>query len=237
MDILHQTTLLTEDIKILVINSREDERNFLYTTLKNEGFMVFTSSDGKGAISKAIEVSAHLIILDVEIDELDGIETCKELRAIPECNSSSIMFLSSRSEDYTQIAALDAGADEYILKPIRPRVLISRIKALMRRFTPTSRPIIEVNGNITIDKHSHSIRIGKKEISLSKKEFDLLNLLASKPGKVYSRQAIHELVWNGDLEVSDRIIDVHIWKLRQKLGKDRIKTLKGIGYKMELRLQ
>lgn len=224
-----------DDIKILIANSNNDERDSISATLKNEGFIVFTASDGRSAVSKSMEIAPHLIILDVEMNGMDGIETCKELRSLPECINANIMFLSARVEDYTQIAALDAGADEYIVKPIRPRVLISRVKALMRRINAKYKHAVKIPGNIIIDKYSHSIRMGKKDISLSKKEFDLLNLLASKPGKVYSRQAIHEIVWNGDVEVNDRIIDVHIWKLRQKLGKDKIKTLKGIGYKIELK--
>jgi two-component system alkaline phosphatase synthesis response regulator PhoP len=221
-----------EDIRILIVNINKDERDFLFTTLKNEGYLVFTTTDGKTAVTKAKEISPHLIILDVVMPGMDGIETCKELKALPECAGCSIMFLSSREEDYTQIAALDAGADEYILKPIRPRVLISRVKALLRRTAMPAKNVTAFGRDMTIDSHSHTVKVGKTEVTLSKKEFDLLKLLTSKPGKVYSRQAIHEIVWNGDLEINDRIIDVHVWKLRQKLGKERIKTLKGIGYKM-----
>jgi|SRR6185312_459774 len=221
-----------EDIKILIVNTNKDEREFLSSTLKNEGYLVFTTTDGKTAVTKAREISPHLIILDVIMPGMDGIETCKELKSLPECAGCSIMFLSSREEDYTQIAALDAGADEYILKPIRPRVLISRVRALLRRIALPSKNVLAFGRDMSIDRHSHTVKMGKTEVTLSKKEFDLLKLLTSKPGKVYSRQAIHEIVWNGDLEINDRIIDVHVWKLRQKLGKERIKTLKGIGYKM-----
>ena len=223
-----------EDTKILLLENDKEVRDFLSENLKNEGYAVFIASDGRIAINKARQISPQLIILDVIIPEMDGIEICKELRALPECLNSRIMFLTSRTEDYTQIAALDAGADDYILKPIRPRVLISRVKALMRRSHQAYKDSVTIGGNVIIDRASRSVKIGNKEVVLSKKEFDLLELLASKPGKVYSRHAIHEIIWNGDLEIDDRIIDVHIWKLRQKLGRDRIKTLKGIGYKMEL---
>jgi two-component system alkaline phosphatase synthesis response regulator PhoP len=222
-----------EDTKVLLLDNDKEARDFISVNLKNEGYAVFIASDGKIAINKARQISPQLIILDVIIPEMDGIEICKELRALPECSNSRIMFLTSRTEDYTQIAALDAGADDYILKPIRPRVLISRVKALMRRNHQINKDSVTIGGNVIIDRTSRSVKIGNKEVVLSKKEFDLLELLASKPGKVYSRHAIHEIIWNGDLDIDDRIIDVHVWKLRQKLGKDRIRTLKGIGYKME----
>jgi len=222
-----------EDVKILVVDSNKEDREFISQVLKSGGFTVFTTADGKAAVTKAKEISPLIVILEVTLPDLDGIETCKEIRALPECSGSGIMFLTSRAEDYTQIAALDAGADDFVLKPIRPRVLISRIKSLVRRTSPPNKATVSLGKDLIIDKSSHSVKIGKKEISLSKKEFDLLELLISKPGKVYSRNVIHDLVWNGDLEINDRIIDVHIWKLRQKLGKERIITLKGIGYKIE----
>jgi len=223
-----------EDVNVLIVDNNKEERELISHILKGEGYSVFAVGDGKAAINKAKEISPLIIILEVTLPEMDGIETCKELRTLPECKHSGIMFLTSRTEDYTQIAALDAGADDYISKPIRPRVLSSRIKSLIRRTIKPDKGSIALGHDLFIDKPSRSVRIGKKEINLSKKEFDLLELLASKPGKVYSRQAIHDMVWNGDLEISDRIIDVHIWKLRQKLGKERIVTLKGIGYKMEV---
>jgi two-component system alkaline phosphatase synthesis response regulator PhoP len=222
-----------EDVKVLVVDSDKEERELLCNTLRNEGFSVFVSQDGRATVNKAKEIAPQLIVMDVVMEEMDGIEACKELRALPECNGTRIMFLSSRAEDYTQIAALDAGADDFILKPVRPRVFISRVKALMRRMASLNRSVVALGENMEIDKRSRTVKIGKSEILLSKKEFDLLELLISKPGKVYSREIIHELVWQGDVEISDRIIDVHIWKLRQKLGKGRIKTLKGIGYKIE----
>jgi two-component system alkaline phosphatase synthesis response regulator PhoP len=223
-----------DDIKILVVDSIKDDRDFIFQTLKNEGYSIFTASDGKTGVNKAKEISPLIIIMDVALPEIDGIEICKELRDIPECRNSGILFITSRTEDYTQIAALDAGADDYILKPVRPRVLISRIKSLIRRTQPHSKDTVNLGKDLIIDKSSRSVRIGKSEINLSKKEFDLLEFLISKPGKVYSRHDIHDKVWNDDLEINDRIIDVHIWKLRQKLGKKRIITLKGIGYKIEL---
>jgi two-component system, OmpR family, alkaline phosphatase synthesis response regulator PhoP len=222
-----------EDTKILLVDKDKGMRDFLSFNLKNEGYSVFIAADGKIGINKARQLSPQLIILDVVIPEMDGIEVCKELREMPECKNSRIMFLSSLTEDYTQIAALDAGADDYVLKPIRPRVLISRIKALMRRVPQTNKNLLSLGEDFLIDKSSHTVRIGDKLVTLSKKEFELLELLTAKPGKLYSRHAIHEIVWKGDMDIDDRIIDVHIWKLRQKLGKEKIKTLKGIGYKFD----
>jgi len=234
MAVTRKETFRADDIKILIVNHVEEERNSISAILKNEEFIIFSASNSRNAVSKAAEISPDLIILDVEMPGIDGIELCKELRTVPGCAISNIMFLSSRVEDCTQIAALDAGADEYIIKPVRPRVLISRVNALMRRINRYAKNMPETAGTLLIDKGSHSIKVDKKEIYLSKKEFDLLNLLASKPGKVYSRQAIYEIVWNGNIDVSDRIIDVHIWKLRRKLGRKKIITLKGIGYKIDL---
>ncbi len=169
-----------EDTKVLLLDNDKEARDFLSVNLKNEGYAVFIASDGKIAINKARQISPQLIILDVIIPEMDGIEICKELRALPECSNSRIMFLTSRTEDYTQIAALDAGADDYILKPIRPRVLISRVKALMRRNHQINKDSVTIGGNVIIDRTSRSVKIGTKEVVLSKKEFDLLELLASK---------------------------------------------------------
>lgn len=226
---------MTENTRILLVDDEPDVLDFLSFNLKKEGYEVFTASDGKSAIQAAKKVSPNLIILDVMMPEMDGIEACKELRTLPETKNSLIVFLTARTEDYSQIAGLDAGADDYISKPLKPRVLISRINALLRRRLNPDGPVgvVDVGGGIKINKESYSVTVGEEELSLPKKEFELLSLLASKPGKVFSREDILHKIWGEDVVVGDRTIDVHIRKLRQKLGEEKIKTLKGIGYKFE----
>jgi len=228
-------TIIMENIKILLVDDEPDVLEFLSFSLKKEGYDVFCASNGKEAVQIAKKVSPKLIVLDVMMPEMDGIETCKELRASNECKDSLIIFLTARTEDYSQIAGLDAGADDYVAKPIKPRVLISRISALLRRRTTPENgsTVVDVGGGISIDKESYTVKVGDTDLSLPKKEFELLNLLASKPGKVFSREDILHKIWGEDVVVGDRTIDVHIRKLRQKLGEEKIKTLKGIGYKFE----
>lgn len=224
-----------ENIKILLADDEPDVLDFLTFNLQKEGYQVLTATNGREAIKIAKKESPNLIILDVMMPETDGIEACKELRTMPECKNALIIFLTARTEDYSQIAGLDSGADDYVSKPIKPRVLISRIKALMRRKSTEEEVsgIIDVGGGITIDKDAHIVKMGGTELSLPRKEFELLNLLASKPGKVFSREDILHKIWGEDVVVGDRTIDVHIRKLRQKLGEEKIKTIKGIGYKFE----
>jgi len=224
-----------ENIRILLVDDEPDVLDFLSFNLQKEGYEVHTASNGREAIQVAKKVSPNLILLDVMMPEMDGIEACKELRTLPESKNALIIFLTARTEDYSQIAGLDAGADDYVAKPIKPRVLVSRIKALLRRrgLAEDTSSVVDVGGGITIDKESYSVKLGKTELSLPKKEFELLNLLASKPGKVFSREDILHKIWGEDVIVGDRTIDVHIRKLRQKLGEEKIKTLKGIGYKFE----
>jgi two-component system alkaline phosphatase synthesis response regulator PhoP len=224
-----------ENIRILLVDDEPDVLDFLSFNLQKEGYDVHTASNGREAIQVAKKVSPNLILLDVMMPEMDGIEACKELRTLPESKNALIIFLTARTEDYSQIAGLDAGADDYVSKPIKPRVLVSRIKALLRRrgLAEDVSGVVDVGGGITIDKESYSVKLGKTELSLPKKEFELLNLLASKPGKVFSREDILHKIWGEDVIVGDRTIDVHIRKLRQKLGEEKIKTLKGIGYKFE----
>ncbi len=224
-----------ENIRILLVDDEPDVLDFLSFNLQKEGYEVHTASNGREAIQVAKKVSPNLILLDVMMPEMDGIEACKELRTLPESKNALIIFLTARTEDYSQIAGLDAGADDYVSKPIKPRVLVSRIKALLRRrgLAEDTSGVVDVGGGITIDKESYSVKLGKTELSLPKKEFELLNLLASKPGKVFSREDILHKIWGEDVIVGDRTIDVHIRKLRQKLGEEKIKTLKGIGYKFE----
>ncbi len=219
--------------KILLVDDEQDILDFLSYNLKKEGYEVFTANNGKTAISVAKKEIPHLIILDVMMPEMDGIETCRELREINSLKNILIAFLSARNEDYSQIAGFEVGADDYINKPIKPRVLISRIKALLRRHhTEELSPQI-VLGSIKIDKEKHVVYHLEKEIILPKKEFNLLVLLSSKPGKVFTREYILEQVWGDDVVVGDRTIDVHVRKLREKLGDSFIKTIKGIGYKFE----
>ncbi|HTB05550.1 MAG TPA: response regulator transcription factor [Bacteroidia bacterium] len=224
-----------ENARILLVDDEPDVLEFLSFNLKKEGYEVYTACDGRNAIQTAKKVLPNLIVLDVMMPEMDGIEACKELRNMPETKNSFIIFLTARTEDYSQIAGLDAGADDYVSKPIKPRVLVSRIKALLRRSSPADQhtDVMDVGGGISINKESYTVTVGAEELSLPKKEFELLYLLASKPGKVFSREDILHKIWGGDVVVGDRTIDVHIRKLRQKLGEEKIKTLKGIGYKFE----
>src|SRR5687767_6419672 len=226
--------------KILLVDDEQDILEFLSYNLRKEGYEVFTSTNGKKAVEIAKEVKPHLIILDVMMPDLDGIETCRELRAIDDLKDTVISFLTARGEDYSQIAGFDAGADDYITKPIKPRVLISRVQALLRRYNPNDKPsktngssqTIQV-GQITIDREAYLIKHKGEEIQLPKKEFELLALLASKPGKVFTRDEILKTVWGDDVVVGDRTIDVHVRKLREKLGEDYIRTVKGVGYKFD----
>lgn len=224
------------EYKILLVDDEPDILEFLSYNLKKEGYNVFTANNGKEAVTVAKKETPHLIILDVMMPDMDGIETCREIRDIPGLTDVMIAFLTARSEDYSQIAGFDVGADDYINKPIKPRVLISRIKALLRRGanSDNSKSTDKVDmGGIKIDRERYLIIQDGKEINLPKKEFELLALLASKPGKVFTRDVILDKVWGGDVVVGDRTIDVHIRKLREKLGEEFIKTVKGIGYKFE----
>ncbi len=221
--------------KILLVDDEHDILEFLSYNLKKEGYLVFTAANGKEALEVATREIPDLILLDVMMPDMDGIETCRQIRELPALSNVMIAFLTARNEDYSQIAGFDVGADDYINKPIKPRVLISRIKALLRRTrsaaTPT--PATMDMGGIRIDRERYLIVQNGNEIILPKKEFELLSLLASKPGKVFTRESILDKVWGGDVVVGDRTIDVHIRKLREKLGEDFIKTVKGIGYKFE----
>ena len=226
---------MSTEQKILLVDDEQDILEFLSYNLKKEGYSVFTANNGKEAITVAKKVRPDLIILDVMMPDMDGIETCRGLREIPELKNVMIAFLTARNEDYSQIAGFDVGADDYINKPIKPRVLISRIKALLRRGIGTESGTIDKidTGGFKIDRERYVIEKNGVEINLPKKEFELLALLASKPGKVFTREVILDLVWGGDVVVGDRTIDVHIRKLREKIGDDFIKTIKGIGYKFE----
>jgi two-component system, OmpR family, alkaline phosphatase synthesis response regulator PhoP len=223
------------NLKILLADDEPDVLEFLSFNLQKEGYTVYTATNGREAVEMAKKVIPNLILLDVMMPEMDGVEACREIKTLPQCKDTMILFLTARTEDYSQIAGLDAGADDYISKPIKPRVLLSRIKALLRRRikVDSEQSSFEVGEGIRINRENYSVTIDDKEIFLPKKEFELLSLLASKPGKVFSRESILLKIWGEDVVVGDRTIDVHIRKLRQKLGEDIIKTLKGIGYKFE----
>ncbi len=221
--------------KILLVDDEADILEFLSYNLKKEGYRVFTANNGKEAVTVAKKENPDIIILDVMMPDMDGIETCREIRDLPGLKDVMIAFLTARNEDYSQIAGFEVGADDYINKPIKPRVLSSRIKALLRRSGSTEAAAsdkVEMGG-IKIDRERYLIVQDGNEINLPKKEFELLALLASKPGKVFTRESILDKVWGGEVVVGDRTIDVHIRKLREKLGEDFIRTVKGIGYKFE----
>ena len=219
--------------KILIVDDEEDILEFLSYNLRKEGYQVYTAADGKLAIESATREKPDLILLDVMMPGLDGMEVCAKLRQVPALEKTIIAFLTARSEDYSHIAGFEAGADDYINKPIRPRVLMSRIKALLKRIPAAGDSKVVELGGIKIDRESYLVYNDGAQISLPRKEFELLSLLASKPGKVFPREEILNRVWGEEVVVGDRTIDVHIRKLREKLGEDYIKTVKGVGYKFE----
>lgn len=220
--------------KILLVDDEPDIVDFLSYNLKKEGYEILTANNGKDAIEIAKKEIPHLIVLDVMMPDMDGIETCREIREQKGLQDVLIAFLTARSEDYTQIAGFEVGADDYITKPIKPRVFISRIKALLRRLQTTADSESNLDfGAVRIDKEKHSVFKDGVEIALPKKEFKLFALLSSKPGKVFTREYILDQVWGDEVVVGDRTIDVHIRKLREKIGDEYFKTVKGVGYKFE----
>ncbi len=222
-----------KDIRILLVDDEEDILEIVGYNLEQEGFEVLTAKNGKQAIKIAKKAQPQLIIMDVMMPEIDGIEACERIRAIPELSQTIITFLTARGEDYSQLAGFEAGADDYITKPIKPKLLISKIKALLRRLPSYERnneDILYFN-NLIINRVEYTITINGNEILLPKKEFELLSLLASLPNKVFKREEILEKVWGNDVVVGGRTIDVHIRKLREKIGDEYFKTVKGVGYK------
>lgn len=222
--------------RILLVDDEEDILEFLSYNLDKEGFNLITAKNGSDAIDKAMQHDPHLILLDVMMPKMDGIETCEEIRRIPQLKHVLIAFLTARGEDYSQIAGFEAGGDDYITKPIKPKLLISKVKALLKRYQKADRGLMEtevdeVIKDLKIDKERYIVILKGKELFLPKKEFELLNLLISKPEKVFTREEIFHKVWGDNIIVGDRTIDVHIRKLREKLGSDYIKTVKGVGYK------
>jgi len=216
-------------IKILIVDDEPDIIEILQYNLENEGYKVFSAINGKEALNLADQHIPHLIILDLMMPVMDGIEACERLRMDKKFNDTLIMFLSARGEDYSQVAAFESGADDYVTKPIKPRILNSKVKALLRRFKNDTGQILSFK-NVVIDSEKYIVEVDNKRHNLPRKEFELLFLLASKPGKVFKREKIMESVWGTDVIVGDRTIDVHIRKLREKVGENFFKTIKGVGY-------
>jgi two-component system alkaline phosphatase synthesis response regulator PhoP len=220
-------------IKVLLVDDEPDILEFMSYNLSNEGYKIYTASNGKEAIDVAKDKSPHLILLDVMMPKMDGIEACEKLREIPKLGEQFIIvFLTARSEDYTQVAGLEAGADDYITKPVKIKVLISKVKSLLRRMHESgeSSRIIEA-GSLIVNRDEYKITYDDQEKILPRKEFELLSLLASKPNKVFEREVILDRVWGNEVIVGGRTIDVHIRKLREKIGDRHFKTVKGVGYK------
>ena len=221
-----------ENFKILLVDDEPDILEIISYTLESEGYLVYNAENGAKAIKLAKKIKPHLIILDVMMPEMDGIEACEIIRNDSEIGNTLIAFLSARGEDYSQVAGFNAGADDYITKPIKPKLLKSKIKSLLRRISNDEAEVIKL-GSLIIDKSSYKVSLNGKDISLPRKEFELLFLLSLKPGKVFKREFILESVWGKDVVVGDRTIDVHIRKLREKIGDSYFKTIKGVGYKFQ----
>lgn len=225
------------DIKVLLVDDEQDIIEIISYNLEKEGYQVLTARNGKEAIEKAKKELPHLIILDVMMPEMDGMEACENIRKMDSLQNVIITFLTARGEDYSQVAGFDAGADDYITKPVKPKVLMSKVKALLRRLKSADEvensDIIQI-GNIEVNRDEYKILIDGVELSLPRKEFELLYLLASKPGKVFTREEILDRVWGNEVVVGGRTIDVHIRKLREKVGDDCFKTIKGVGYKLDM---
>ncbi len=219
------------DIKILLVDDEPDILEIVGYNLSNEGYQVITAENGQEGVKKAKKELPQLIILDVMMPEMDGIEACELIRKSPDLKNSIITFLTARGEDYSQVAGFDAGADDYITKPIKPKVLVSKVKALLRRFKEEDVTNTVKIGSLEINRDEYKIISQGTEIILPRKEFELLSLLASKPGKVFKRDEILDAVWGNEVVVGGRTIDVHIRKLREKLGDNSFKTIKGVGYK------
>lgn len=218
--------------RILLVDDEQDILEFISYNLEKEGYEIATASNGFDAIEKALEFKPDLIILDIMMPKIDGIETCYKLRALEDLPKNVVIaFLTARGEDYTQVAALESGADDFIIKPIKPRVLVSKVQSLLRRSSSVLEETDENSTNLIIDKERYLVIKDGEKITLPKKEFELLQLLSSIPERVFARDEIYRKIWGTHLIVGDRTIDVHIRKLREKLGEDYIQTIKGVGYK------
>ena len=225
-----------KDIKILLVDDEPDILEIVGYNLEQAGYQVFKAENGKDAVKQAQKVKPHLIIMDVMMPEMDGMEACEKIREIPELKDTIITFLTARSEDYSQVAGFEVGADDYIAKPIKPKLLVSKVKGLLRRLKDEEVENSETLtvGNLQINREEYKIIKDGITIVLPRKEFELLYLLASKPGKVFTRAEILDKVWGNEVIVGGRTIDVHIRKLREKIDEDVFKTIKGVGYKIEL---
>ena len=221
-----------KDIKILLVDDEPDVIEIIRYNLEKEGYKLYTASNGKEALEKAKKKLPHLIIMDVMMPKMDGIEACEQLRNDIRFNDTIIMFLTARGEDYSYVAAFDAGADDYVTKPIKPKVIVSKVKALLRRLKKEEQTQEKIQiGKLIIDRERYEVTHMDKSFSMPRKEFELLYLLASNPDKVVKRDKIMEIVWGSEVVVGDRTIDVHIRKLREKVGDKYFKTVKGVGYK------
>ena len=221
------------EIKILCVDDEPDILEILKYNLSNKGYQISTAKDGKAAVKKAMETHPNLIIMDIMMPNMDGIEACEILRSDESFNDTLIMFLTARGEDYSYVAAYEAGADDYVTKPVKPKILLSKVKALLRRSKKFSaKEVDEIEfGDLRINREKYKVYTSDRSISLPRKEFELLNLLVSKPDKVFKREKIMEKIWGEQVVVGDRTIDVHIRKLRKKIGGKYFKTVKGVGYK------
>jgi len=221
---------------ILIVDDEPDIRELIEYSLKKEGYQVRIAENGKEAIAMAKAQIPDLIILDIMMPEMDGIEACRIMRTMPEFKNTFMVFLTARSEEYSEIAGFNVGADDYIAKPIKPRLLVSRINAILRRNVQQEEPILDkiTIGDLIIDREAFMVFRDSEKIVLAKKEFELLYLLASRPGKVYTRDVILKSIWEDSVVVTNRTIDVHIRKLREKVGENYVTTVKGVGYKFEL---
>lgn len=220
-----------KELTILLVDDEPDILEIVKYNLSAEGYKIKTASNGREAIEKAAKFRPQLILLDVMMPQMGGIEACKHIRSFPEHSETVIAFLTARGEDFSEVAGFDAGADDYITKPIKPKVLVGRVKGLLRRF---KLPKVEkelVFGDLTIFPKGYKVLKNNEEMTLPRKEFELLILLASEPGKVFEREDILNRIWGSEVVVGDRTIDVHIRKLREKLGEEKFKTIKGVGYK------
>ena len=223
------------DIKILLVDDEPDILEIVSYNLRSEGYEVFTASNGVKDVKMAKKIMPHLILLDIMMPEMDGIEACEKIRSIKTLENVIIAFLTARSEDYSQVAGFEAGADDYITKPIKPKVLVSKVKSLLRRLKNSDETDITTKiGDIVINRDEYLVFKGDEKIVLPRKEFELFSLLTSKPGKVFKRETILDTVWGNEVVVGGRTIDVHIRKLREKIGDDYFKTVKGVGYKFVL---
>ena len=222
------------DIKILLVDDDADIIEIVRYNLLQEGYQIFTASNGKEAIAAAKKELPHLIIMDVMMPVMDGMEACEQIRLVPELQNVIITFLSARNEDYSQVAGFEAGADDYIAKPIKPKILVSKVKGLLRRLKDQQEGNATLNvAGLEINREEYKVVHEGRELVLPRKEFELLYLLASKPGKVFKREEILDSVWGNEVVVGGRTIDVHIRKLREKMGDDLFTTIKGVGYKLD----